>query len=550
MGKSHLALATGSGIVLALALCLIIDTAALTAGINPWHWVLPVAWVAAFAITGRLMADYKAAVQGCLIALLMMAIAAAVCVLLNDQSNDGNLYHQEITAALLEGWNPFSLHAGGESRYTIWTLYYAKGLETLYANLACLAGRLGAGKGINLLLLSGTSLIVLGMSDELGMTTRRQKLMLTLLVLANPVCILQMLVFYIDFSLYCYFCITLIALLGIGRCRLVVLSAALLGATTVLAIATKYNIFFHQMVLLIAVSMWCLATHRKRMLGIIAGVSALSLVLGLLICWHPYVTNYVTQGNAFYPLMGDHAHEIMSFNTPEIYRGHSRIFSFFRSIFAIAPLNYESRVAGLGPLFPILLVIAVLVFGLRIASQRGIDALTWCAIYVVLSCFYFEQSWWMRYISHLWLIVPLSYVAMQKVSERRCRRIVSGSIATLGCFTLAISIGLAIGTTLKITTMRHAIYTMLRSGGTQVAYVEKSNAQTERLLREQGFATQPASQAPANYDAMVPFYGKGAVQNFPEIRVSKAMQQVYNHQLNSPIGRLLVQRDPKVLLGN
>lgn len=336
-------------------------------------------------------------------AILTGSIAAAWFTI--DYSFDGLYYHQEIIAALCDGWNPFAPPFDAVPPYTVWAVHYAKAVEIAAASVVSFTGHIETGKAVNLIIVAGMAMAVWSWASALR-PLASHRLVITLAATANPVVIAQLFTYYIDFYKYVYLIFVLISLSDIyaGYRR----GYVVLCMTLILAMATKFNIFFEAGIWILAAMIWWGLRRETTPLRRVLLTGIVAFVIGGVLTFHPYVTNWLSAGHPLYPLMGDGAEDIMTDNTPAAYLGVSRFLTFFMSVFSFHLPDVAQLSGGFSPFMPVILVLtAWLLFGLR-------DSIRPVAIYIIavvfISCFFFEQAWWARYICQLWL-VPVMTVA-------------------------------------------------------------------------------------------------------------------------------------------
>ncbi|MDE5785515.1 MAG: hypothetical protein K2H98_03195, partial [Duncaniella sp.] len=189
---------------------------------------------------------------------LISAAAILVCSIIAarftvDYSFDGLYYHQEIIAALCDGWNPFAPPFDSAPSYSVWAVHYAKAIEIAAASVVSMTGSIEAGKAVNLIMVAGMAAAVWAWTSAVR-PLAPHRLVITLVATANPVVLAQLFTYYIDFYKYVYLIFVLTALCDIsaGRRR----GYAVLFMTLILAMATKFNIFFEAGVWIIAAMIW------------------------------------------------------------------------------------------------------------------------------------------------------------------------------------------------------------------------------------------------------------------------------------------------------
>lgn len=367
------------------------------------------------------------------ICVVLILIAASICIggIFYDYSYDGLRYHQEIVASICEGWNPFDRCTTEFAPKSVWSLHYAKAIEIAQAAIACFTGKIETGKSINLIIIASVSLGVFSFlrknPESLFIKditcgqpwSRKKSFLITLAIIGNPVVISQSLTFYIDFYKYIYLLTILLSFYliqtSVKNQRLI--GYIMLGMGLVLAMGTKFNIFFETVLWLFLTFIWLCIKKDYNSLRSIVFVSVCSLSLGTILAYHPYITNFIDKGHPLYPLMGENALDIMSENTLPVYNEHNRLINFFISLFSLTSPIFDQRAGGFTFLMPVILLFCFIIgWRVRKLLRNTIWYITGC---IFLSCFIFEQTWWARYICQLWLVGAIFLIASQCVNTTK-----------------------------------------------------------------------------------------------------------------------------------
>ena len=476
-------------------------------GIGMTKSVFPLSLIAGIATVTALDVKRDTVRSGALTGLVLLTVMACILIegSLYDQSYDGIRYHQETIASICDGWNPFDGADGINAPESIWPLHYAKAIEIAEASIVCFTGKMETGKAINLIMIVAVAIgvyaflrknpsrIFLKGNLPQQAWNRKKSLFTTLLIVGNPVVWSQWIVYYIDFYKYLYLLLVLLSFCLIAsseKCRRVQGYTAL-TMTLVLAMGSKFNFFFEAglwMILAFVRLLWKKDYADLRRLII---VSAVSLGIGTLLAYHPYITNAIGYGHPLYPLMGEGSADIMSGNTPEVFEGNGRIVNFFKSLFSISVPIYDQRAGGFTILMPfILLISAIIAWRLR----HSIRSVIWyVAICTLLSCFIFEQTWWARYICQLWLVGAIFLVASQCVEHARKARVAISVFMAAACLTtMTASIGISV---IRGSYMHHLFETCREKPVTVAGYFPR---QMKRHLDEERISYVVIDSVPEN----------------------------------------------------
>ncbi len=438
----------------------------------------PIVFPLAIAMAGTLTVCFspRGATRRWLPLSLGLIVAAVVAgTLIPDYSSDGVFYHQQTIVALMEGWNPYR-DFNPDNGYLIWVNCYSKGLEIAAAGVASATGMLESGKGVNILLAVGTGFAVWGfLASRLPQWSRRRLLMVVLAVVCNPVVIAQLFTYYIDFAKYIFLLLTLILLMQRQESPSRFYDA-MLGAVIVAAIATKFNIFFEEGVWILLAIVWIWAKQGAKAALSLTMVGGVAAIVGLLLTYHPYLTNYLDYGHPLYPLLGENAEDIMTGNTPDIFLHGNRFINFFRSLFSLSLPTVDCRIGGFGFLMAPILISASYLLVRSWRSMPG--SMRYALICCLVSCFFFEQSWWARYNCQLWFIPAVAIVVGY---NRRDTRIVTRIAVGLMLATALTALLWGMATAYAKDGYRYALLTSLSQ---EKVMMMRSAPQFERCLME------------------------------------------------------------------
>jgi hypothetical protein len=402
-----------------------------------------------------------------------------------DCSYDGVQYHQEIVDMLASGWNPYINTCDQYDYLQVWSTHYAYGLELVEACLAKFFGILECGKAVNLILISATALICYRfIVINFSAISAPKRIIVWLASVLNPVVLGQCLTFYIDYAFYCYLLMTIAFSVEIFNQRDVQINYIGLFMTIILAVSTKFNAFFMEGISIFVVILGFLIYSKTLFKAeiwrylIICFLATVSAVF--IICYHPYLTNFIAHGNPFYPLMGHGAIDIMTGNTPELYCDGNRITNFFRSIFSFRHTSVDQRIGGFGPLFSGIFIISLLILVADCVKLRKVTPLAYGGMCILVSCFFFEQSWWARYNTQLWLLPGLALLSSYLHSNQRNNPGAKLLVVMIAC-NISFVATCAVVKSIESTAYRNAIYTELTG---QKVYITQMREQWRRQFRE------------------------------------------------------------------
>ncbi len=376
-------------------------------------------------------------------------------------------YHSHIIGEMANGWNPIydgDIKDGDRYNDAIWCNYYTKGYELIAACFVVVSGNLQAGKCVNFMLLLACFLSVYNCFSAFFQQYRKGiSLIMTVIVVLNPVVINQILTFYIDWLLY--------VVLLIGICNIYMYSKTKdrqsllnIGLLCLFVPTIKINIAFYFYILIIF-SILIYARSLFKDGALIATIAICSLIGFTVLGCCTYVRNVIEKGSPFYPLvdrLGNNV-DIMTINTPSEYIGKSRLYTINHSLIhnpkndimqkyentIIIPhkknINHsvypDTRIGGFGILFfesTVLLALSLISFFLKKHeySENLIKMLLFLgSIYLCL--YLLPSGWWARYNCYFYLFPCVIILFLVKKANK-------GWLLNTAIFMLIIDSGLSI----------------------------------------------------------------------------------------------------------
>lgn len=380
--------------VLVSTLCFILGIS-----VNECNFILAVLLnVVMILIVGR---DNKkdtayAMIAGITIALVVMYI----CGHTYDWSFDGNTYHKSMIGLLKNGWNPLrqTFYEFAEKFdfldkvYETWYDAYPKGVEIWAACIYYIVGDIEVGKAYTLLSVIGVGLIIYVLIGEIEILRDRERCLLTLMSVLNPVVISQCFTYYVDAFMWEMLLLFIVALLYISATRDQKYESHCLYLIFI-SIVIGFNIKFSAIIFwgifgIVMFGYW-LFEYKKRNIGKRKLVTrfivlSISVVVGTVFVGSTsYVVNIIRHQNPFYTMIGEGKSEMIVSQLPPVYRTMSNIQRFMVSLFSRTsnslvleqvdwklPLSiqkseledailYDCRTAGWGILFSAILILSV-----------------------------------------------------------------------------------------------------------------------------------------------------------------------------------------------
>ena len=486
LSKSNTAFSVGVASLAAPTLCYVFTVSSLLLGFGPMAWMWCVA-ILSSVVLARWLGSWKSVA----IFVVAFVLLSVLSFQLEDSTVDGMWYHQPCIQRIVDGWNPYTTRLNYPKLdlddALVWNQHYAKAMELMQSVPAAFYGFTEPSKIINLLfLLAAGCLVFDALESAFQSLGRGRRMLITVLLIGNPVCITQVCTFYNDFMLYVGLLIMASALIRILKgADNPILSWSILVSITVVMINVKFT---HG---LFCALMWLaglVLSGRKfgtKLFLKVFSAGAVSAIVGIFVFgWNPYVTNTVYYGSPAYPLYPQTI-DIMSPYTPHMYADNNRFVNFAIShltplnidnqyletkawsMFSTKPsfdwfktINHDRRQNALGPLYFWMLLAG---FALLIVDKAS--CATWFVfVGIFASAFIFEQAWWTRYVPFVWAlpIIPLITGGCKSTISR----VLGCAIAGMGVFTICCTLIVAC----RYAAVAHRNNELVASWGTEACY--------------------------------------------------------------------------------
>lgn len=395
---------------------------------------------------------------------LAMLLAINVAGKIIDLTWDGNSYHKVAIGNMADGWNPVyqSIETFNNNNNNIklnsvsstWTDHYAKGTWIYSANLYSFFENIEVGKSFLMLLGASAFLIALGLFAKKA--TGIISLILSTIIILNPVFIVQLATNYNDAILYILTTILLLTLVFITlnnsdkeNIKLfyiysIVIVLLINIKFTGFVFAGIYSLFFY-LYLIIKKDRDYVKIKLFTLFGFI------SLIIGFFVVGlSTYPKNLLYSPHIFHPLFGEEKVDIMTANQPYSFENENGFVKFIRGNFSecenigrasmIEPklkipftvsdkeitelYASDLRIGGYGPLFGGLIIISLLVFisGARTVYKRNIpnfQVITICLLSTFTIGVLLEGSWWARYFPQFYLIAMVTIIVLSHLKNKK-----------------------------------------------------------------------------------------------------------------------------------
>lgn len=428
-------------------------------GIPVMGWMVPFAFLLSVLLVGIASESGTARItlSAAVIAFVTVILSSVICGAFVDFSYDGNTYHKQAVMFLAQGWNPLqeplSEWRGFQSMYpngdvcSLWIDHYARGTWLYGASMYQLTGWIEAGKSYTLVAMMAAALMLAALLRLRGFR-KWQCALVALLAAVNPITVPQFITFYNDAFLMMELLLLLIGLytvalgnacdLGVRRISMLVFVCAFTACVqtkfTGLAYAGLFSVAF-----LVVYGVQAAkargtqdgryAIRRFLIMGFLM-LCTLIVAVGVL-GYSPYITNFLNNGNPFYPLAGEGAVDIMTPNQPAIFASMSTLQKELVSLFSQfataeaedayelslkVPLSIslselrelpacDTHISGFGILYSAIAIVNIVcvIPMLAISRKRWPAFFMGCIAYyvcVIVLMLLFSDGWWARYSSY------------------------------------------------------------------------------------------------------------------------------------------------------
>jgi len=371
-----------------------------------------------------------------------------------DTSFDGQWYHQEAMVQMADGWNPvygeLTPSDLGDEQARLQINGYPKASWLWGLALYRFTGGIEYTKALSFPLMAAAFAITAAALLGFGGLSRRVAILTALAAAANPVAITQTLNSQLDGDLVSLFLIAgaslVLAARDGGRDVLAALVMAIAIAINLKLTAAPYL----AIIVVGSLLLMLVATRRPVPRRVLVAIARGFLIGGLVLGFHPYVTNLWRHGHPLYPIMGPDKDVLIQPSSV------NRLTLAARSVFSpsrqfgrdrpveeslsenplkmpftvteeeIAAFRYpDVRGGGLGPLYGgLLIVAAALLIALGFAGRRWLVVGGLAVIPLVVTVLILPHPWFARLVPQGWLI-PLVLIPVVWAAGGRAARLLA-----------------------------------------------------------------------------------------------------------------------------
>jgi len=375
-----------------------------------------------------------------LILLLIIMFSYIISISIWDVSWDGRWYHSAALVMYKNGWLPiydkYITFADNYHLYrysAFWVKCYTNFIEIIGANIYKITNLIESSKATNFIILSTIFMYSYSVLRKFKPEKKFISIIISLVILLNPVCIYQWFTNYIDLHIYIAFTLLILTIIKIELQQnasktdlfMFICSSLILAMTKLTGCAYLFII-----ILIYFINLFLLKKKVKKYIKTVLFIGGLIFLTGI----SPFYTNLRNYGHPFHPVFGKNKIDISSINTPYSFKEKNIAEKFFISTFSeslnsmerdnmmkIVPklkipftINKESifnyfycadiRIGGFGYYWSGILLLSLIYLPFIRFRNNNEKYLFWLIIMMVIaSTIINPECWWARYVPQLWL---------------------------------------------------------------------------------------------------------------------------------------------------
>lgn len=370
-----------------------------------------------------------------IIALLISLISYYLANTYFDTSWDGQGYHQETIYLLKNGWNPIYQE---RNAFRPFINHYQKGNEIIQSNIYFITNEIESVKMLNLSLLFIAFIISFSFLDTL-LIKKYFKLLISGIIILNPVVFTQLFTNYIDINWYLTLVISLTSLLSYFYTRKLIFIVIFIFSSVIFC-----SLKFSSIPVFVVFSLFALVFYflnqRKLILKPFITIFILSTICNI----HPFLTNLKNGYHILHPFAGENKSDILKYNIPIMLLNKNRIERLLISLFSKTTnyrdallsqslkfpfqvnkmflyIGYDTRLGGFGFLFSgiFLITLLIVIYSIRAKSNmpnKKIFIIFLLGIFCTILIN--PASWWARLSAQIWL-VPIAIIIFGLLSKNK-----------------------------------------------------------------------------------------------------------------------------------
>lgn len=321
--------------------------------------------VVEFSFIYRKRVNIKQASTSIILVLLLLILAVMVSSKTYDLSWDGNTYHKTAIGSLKNGWNPvyqkvedFNKEQGNvidvdkKENNKVWVNHYPKASWIFAANIYSITNNIESAKILNMLMMYVAFTIIFTYLAK--RINKILALIVSLLIVVNPLTVPQLFNYYIDGLLGITLFIILYSLIAITDIKinsrenieeeeertLLKENFLILANSIIIIINLKFTgLVYAAIFCFLFYCYWLYKSYKEgifkekftKLTIFYVGVVLISVCIA---GYSSYVKNIFEKGHPFYPLFGEGKYDIITYNQPKYFKNRNTIQKFAITMFS------------------------------------------------------------------------------------------------------------------------------------------------------------------------------------------------------------------------
>jgi len=368
-----------------------------------------------------------------------------------DITEDGNSYHKTAIAFIKNGWNPLYetardfqkdnknvIEIAKDERVDLWMEHYPKATWIIAAVIYEMTGNIESGKCITLIF--SIMLLIISYNCLNKILDKRWSIIITILMLINPIVLAQLFSYYLDGIMGMLFTIELFLLTMVNPKEKLNIATwiSLISICTVFTNLKFTGLLCSGVIAAVYYFYWLIKNRKSKdfinifkrvTLGFIVVFVTAIFVVGA----NSYLKNTVDHHNPLYPLMGKNKVDIITTMQPKKFSQKNKMEKFIISTFSKTqnvlydgepqlkmPIKvYRSeiselyapdvRMAGFGPLSAVVLLITIVLLPIALIKlykyeKENIKYVLLPIVSIIIASLLVGEFWWARYVPQLYLM--------------------------------------------------------------------------------------------------------------------------------------------------
>ncbi len=372
--------------------------------------------------------------------LLYSSIIFVVCAITSSQfydlSYDGQSYHQDIIIRLAEGWNPFYQHiTNDQSRIAGILNYYPKAAEIYSAAVFKITNSIEVSKLFQFFLMFTSFCFTFSVLLSLKRINNFLAFLISLLLVLNPVGLIQVFSFYIDGQVY-QLLLSLISLSIILFTSKKSFTLIPLFSLLVILVDIKITGMVYAGLFILVLLIYSWYSEKIHFFAKVLMTITFAFIVALIFLgFNPFVTNTFYYGHPLHPALGKKSLDYVEINGPQNYQHKNSLYLLFHSLFSESDFlkgpNKNARLkpllmiterekmaftstdpieGGFGPLLGPATILTFFIFLLSWFYKREklVKVSLIIASVILISCLINSASFYARFIPQFWIIPVLA----------------------------------------------------------------------------------------------------------------------------------------------